>query len=82
MPKDSLSNSRRYTASDTLPGRAAKDRCCLASNGMRMDEEDVRVSVCAPASDTDTVCVPASDTIGVPASDKEEVSMKEGLVDK
>ena len=82
MPKDSRSNSRRCTASDTLPARAAKDRVCLASDGVHMDEEDVRVSICVPASDTDTVCVPASDTICIPASDKEEVSMKEGLGDK
>ena len=47
-----------------------------------MDEEDVRVSICVPAYDTVTVCVPASDTIDIPASDKEEVSMKEDLGDK
>ena len=79
MPNDSRSNSRRCTASDTLPARAAKDRGCLASDGVHMDEEDVHVSICVPASDTVTVCVPASDTIGIPASDKEEVSMKEDL---
>ena len=49
---------------------------------MHMDEEDVRVSICMPASDTDTVCMPASDTIGIPAFDKDKVSMKEGLGDK
>ena len=81
MPKDSRSNSRRCTASDTLPARAAKDRGCLASDGVHMNEEDVRVSICVPAYDTVTVCVPASDTIGIPASDK-EVSMKEDLGDK
>ena len=82
MPKDSRSNSRRCTASDTLPARAAKDRGCLASDGVHMDEEDVRVSICVPAYDTVTVCVPASDTICIPAFDKEEVSMKEDLGDK
>ena len=41
----------------------------------------MRVSICVPASNTDTVCVPASDTIGIPAFDKEKVSMKEGLGD-
>ena len=79
MPKDSRSNPRRCTASDTLPARAAKDRGCLASDGVHKDEEDVRVSICVPAYDTVTVCVPASDTV---AFDKEEVSMKEDLGDK
>lgn len=81
VPIDSRSNPRRSTASDTPLARAAKDRDCLGSDGVHIDVEDVCVSISMPASDTntDTVCVPASDTIGIPASDKEVVSIEEGL---